>query len=207
MMNTKRLGLLAGAVVVIAAFAGAVAIASSVVERRLSPRPLPDRGTAIRPDDIPALEKEAVRSADGEAPGEVSLMAVRRGRAFYRVHRPDKAPCYAIGPSTAVRFSALACQDDFPSSAHPVLDQSVVMRSYDTSGKEVAARLVAVEGFAAEGVARVAVRDESGETASATVADNVYVVDPKTLPNGRPVEVVAYDADGAVVYRKDLGRG
>jgi hypothetical protein len=60
-------------------------------------------------------------------------------------------------------------------------------------------------GFAADGVARVDLVDGNGATiVSAPVVDNLYAA--TDIPQVAVAAIVAYDADGHVVYRKELRR-
>jgi len=129
------------------------------------------------------------------------LLAARNARSFYRLSRDDGSVCYAVNSSPDTdRIGNTVCPltpTQFPTPTTPVLDLSVFESTSHVPGDF---HVVAAQGFAADGVAKVALLDRQGRViARQRAADNVYAVD---LPPGRlAATVVAYDADGGEVFR------
>jgi hypothetical protein len=130
-----------------------------------------------------------------------SRLAVRNGRSFYRLVRADGGVCYAVNSTSMAdqigNTSCLTVQGSFPSPNQPVLDLSVFESTSHVPGDT---HLVAAQGFAADGVATVALLDESGRSVAHTRADkNVYALD---VPEKRvATTIVAYDRERAEVFR------
>lgn len=126
-------------------------------------------------------------------PSTLQLIEERAGVSFYSARRGDGTFCFAV-ESGAGR--AVGCDDGSPSGAvFPSAQRPIIDFSRFSGG----ARL---QGFAADGVASVALFDAAGaRIASAPVVDNVYVdVNPPTGAAG----VEALDAYGAVIYRRSF---
>jgi hypothetical protein len=66
-----------------------------------------------------------------------------------------------------------------------------------------AAKLLTLSGFAADGVARVALTETTGEVHDLAIENNTYF-DQASISD--PAYLVAYDRDGREVYRRDLRR-
>jgi hypothetical protein len=126
-------------------------------------------------------------------PSTLQLLATRDAITFYAARRPDGVVCFAVdsgggkgvgcdlGSPSGVRF---------PSPERPIID-------FSRDGTELA-------GFAADGVANVALVDPTGATLAATpVIDNVYA---DANPPAGGVAVEALDAHGAVIYRRTFGQ-
>jgi hypothetical protein len=130
-----------------------------------------------------------------------SLVAVRDGRTFYRLARDDGGVCYAVNStSDADRVGNTVCPltpTSFPTPTHPVLDLSVFESTSHAQGDT---HVVAAQGFAADGVAMVALLDAKGRViARGRPTGNVYALD---VPQGRVAStVVAYDRNRAEVFR------
>ena len=126
-------------------------------------------------------------------PPTMQLLDEREGVSFYGARRRDGRFCFAV-ESGAGR--AVGCDNGSPSgAAFPSAQRPIIDFSRFSGG----ARLV---GFAADGVAEVALFDASGvRIASAPVVDNVYAdVNPPAGAAG----VEALDAHGAVIYRRSF---
>jgi hypothetical protein len=131
--------------------------------------------------------------------GRLSLLTSENGRNYYRIDDTSRGTCYGSGPAgvpAELGIETCALSPPFPSAKRPVLDFSVVE---PVVGGNLA-RIVRVEGVAADGVKSVAWFDASGTTiARVPVAKNVYSL---TKP---PTDAIAgfsaFDASGAVVYR------
>ena len=124
-------------------------------------------------------------------PSTLELLGTREGISFYAAHKP-LGYCLAVVESAKPvgsqrPASDVGCEngsDSFPSARNPV--------SVFPVGRRFA-------GFAADGVASVALVDTSGRTlASANVSQNLFV--GGAMPIG-PVTVVALDAQGDVLAR------
>jgi hypothetical protein len=130
-----------------------------------------------------------------------SLLAVRDNRAFYRLLREDGTVCYAVNSTnepdhvgnTVCPLTPLS----FPTPTQPVLDLSIFESTSHVIGD---VHVVAAQGFAADGVATVALLDRDGRViARGRPVGNVYAVDVAT---GRlATTVVAYDRRKAEVFR------
>jgi hypothetical protein len=124
-------------------------------------------------------------------PSTLELLGTREGISFYAAQKP-LGYCLAVVESATPEglqrpASDVGCEngsDSFPSARNPV---SV----FPVGGR--------FAGFAADGVASVALVDGSGRTlASANVSQNLFV--GGAMPMG-PVTVVALDAHGDVLAR------
>jgi hypothetical protein len=130
----------------------------------------------------------------------VSRMATRAGRFFYRLVQPDGTVCYAIDTTGGDHLGNTSCPASgttFPTSSDPVLDLSIFESTSHIPGDF---HIVSAQGFAADGVASVALLNSDGRLVSRKrTAGNVYALD---VPSGRAAtSVVAYDARGSEVYR------
>jgi len=139
--------------------------------------------------------------------GKVELIATRNSRAFYVIRRSDGRLCYSIGDirknltpaqrELRTRFGSTGCIDPrvFPSKAVPVLDYSYY--SYRRSDAE--SRLVGLQGFAADPVARVGVIGRDKRIVfSVAVENNVYTAGKKGIAGARGI--VALDDEGKVLW-------
>jgi hypothetical protein len=128
-------------------------------------------------------------------------LALRNGRAFYRLARRDGSVCYSVN-TTGVddRIGGTMCphaDSTFPSPSRPILDFSLFEATSHVRGDT---HLITGQGFAADGVASVALVDETGHViARAPTSSNVYTLD---VPEGDvATAVAAYDDDGTEVAR------
>jgi hypothetical protein len=137
----------------------------------------------------PAM-RAALQRAGAVAPGR--MLALRDGRAFIEFDRATGGNCYGIRRREVARFS-FTCWSDFPSTAHPLLDQSVFGANV---GEPI--HVIEAQGFAADGVAAVAVEDATGTTVARTsVVGNVYSIEG--LP-ATGIRLVALDGSGRVLF-------
>jgi hypothetical protein len=121
-------------------------------------------------------------------PSTLHLLGMRDGITFYAAQKPDGTYCFAVTEASTPAGGQLPAADDvgcdggFPSVGAPV---SV----FPVGGR--------FAGFAADGVASVALVDDSGATlATADVKDNLFV--GGAMPTG-PIILEALDADGHVL--------
>jgi hypothetical protein len=120
-------------------------------------------------------------------PTTLHLLGTRDGITFYAAQKPDGTYCFAVTETSTPAGgqrppSDVGCDGAFPSAGAPV---SV----FPVGGR--------FAGFAADGVASVALVDDSGATlATANVKDNLFV--GGTMPTG-PIIVEALDAGGRVL--------
>ena len=128
---------------------------------------------------------------------EATRLAVRGGRAFYRIG----SDCYAVGPAVPTRdyvYGQIRCRTKFPSAEQPILDFSTFGSRIDPM-----ASVTRSEGFAADGIARVAFLSATGELlAETSVENNTYSF--ASLPKTRVGELHAYNAADQVVFSREL---
>lgn len=123
-------------------------------------------------------------------PSTLQLLDERDGISFYAARRADGKLCFAVDSANGKGLGCVLGGPAFPSPERPIIDFSRF------SG---GARLV---GFAADGVASVALLDASGAViATAPVIDNVYA---NANPPAGAVAVEALDSSGSVVYRRSF---
>jgi hypothetical protein len=127
------------------------------------------------------------------------VLAVRRGRVFYRLSTLTGDPCFGVGfASDAGSPGSVDCpRGGFPSGGSPVLDFSV----YEGTRHEVRElSLFRIEGFAADGVAAVQFFRPNGAIAlTVPVSGNVYSA--AGVPKGPISGFAAVDKDGKRVWR------
>jgi len=127
------------------------------------------------------------------------VLAVRHGRALYRMQLANGTPCFGAGPAAALGTpgSVVCPHGGFPSSGDPVLDLSV----YEGTRRDARDfSLFRVEGFAADGVAAVHFLRPNGEVAlSVPVSGNVYSA--ADVPKGSIAGFAAVDKDGKRLWR------
>jgi hypothetical protein len=128
-----------------------------------------------------------------------SVLAVRGGRAFYRLDRAGDTPCFGVGRSGDVgNPGAVVCpRGGFPASGSPVLDLSV----YESTRHDVRDfSLFRVAGFAADGVAAIEFFRPNGSVAlTVPVSGNVYAT--SDVPPGPIAGYAALDAHGERLWR------
>jgi hypothetical protein len=152
--------------------------------------------SALELDQVTSLER--VGFSDG-----VRKLGERAGTAFYVGRSRSGGLCFGTGPATGPRpaFHLLACQGRqgvFPSQQMPIADFSP-MRGHEGSNDVYVWKL---KGFAADGVAAVAVRDANGVLHSTPVTGNVYATNELPVIPAR--EIVALDSDERVLYAERL---
>jgi hypothetical protein len=151
------------------------------------------------PLDLPASDPRTARLEARGFSAVVQVIAVRGGRRYIRLTRTNGRPCYAIGTVAAARpvatwlcgtaSAAYVGATDFPSPVAPILD-------FSTHGPS---HLTRVGGIAADGIARVVVKDREGRgLVWLPVKDNVYDSGATPLP-GAAVQLAAEDARGRVL--------
>jgi len=127
------------------------------------------------------------------------VLAVRHGRALYRMQLANGTPCFGVGPAAALGTpgSVVCPHGGFPSSGDPVLDLSV----YEGTRRDIRDfSLFRVEGIAADGVAAVHFLRPNGEVAlSVPVSGNVYSAE--SVPKGSVAGFAAVDKDGKRLWR------
>jgi hypothetical protein len=139
--------------------------------------------------------------------GKVELIATRNATAFYVIRRGDGRLCYSIGDirkdltpaqfEGRMRFSPSGCIDPrvFPSRAMPVLNFSY----YSYRPGDAESRLVGLQGFAADSVAKIGVIGRDKRIVfSVPVENNVYTAGKKGIAGARGI--VALDKDGKVLW-------
>jgi hypothetical protein len=128
-----------------------------------------------------------------------NVLAVRHGRALYRLELATGAPCFGVGPAGDVGNpgSVICPRGGFPSSSDPVLDFSV----YESTRHDVKDfSLFRVEGFAADGVAAVQFFRPNGEVVlTVPVSGNVYSA--ASVPKGPIAGFAALDKEGKRMWR------
>jgi hypothetical protein len=148
--------------------------------------------TEGRPVDVarsPLARRAGARSA--------SLLAVRAGRAYYRLD--GAGTCFGAGPAAQVGdLGSVDCpRGPFPTSDRPVLDFSIYEATVRGS-RELS--LYRAEGIAADGVSAVAFLRPNGAIAlKVPVSRNVFSA--SSVPRGPIKGVAALDASGRELWR------
>jgi hypothetical protein len=131
---------------------------------------------------------------------EVRKLDERAGVTFYGARNAAGSFCLGIGLAATPSIDALTCEgsgNSFPSSAEPIADFSSIDANGDTT------TVTRLAGFANDSVMRIAILATDGSTiASTPVVNDIYASDQ--LPPEPASEIVAYDATGAVVFRRSL---
>jgi hypothetical protein len=123
-----------------------------------------------------------------------NLLAVRHGRALYRLQLANGAPCFGAGRASDIGApgSVVCPRGGFPSGGDPLLDFSVY-EGMRHDFRELS--LYRVEGFAADGVAAVQFFRPNGDVAlTVPVSGNVYSAG--SVPEGPVAGFAAVDKDG-----------
>lgn len=133
-------------------------------------------------------QRQARRLSGAPTSGPLVLLAIRDGRAFYRLG-DARAHCYAAGDAHSVgTVGAVGCWDD----AQPLMDFSVVDLS---SGSQSEMKFFRIEGIAADQVSSVGVLGSNGDVvARVPVVGNVYAMPAPPGASGRGL--VALDSRG-----------
>jgi hypothetical protein len=138
-----------------------------------------------------------------EAGGTVRLIRKSGDRAFYRVG----SGCFGIGDAVPApnRLGQIMCSPEFPTAERPILDFTQY-RTPVVNGKPGRRFIARSEGFAADGVAKIAFRDANRRIIAETaVIENAYRFD--TLPFDLPADLVALNPAGDVVYVQPVFAG
>jgi hypothetical protein len=137
---------------------------------------------------VQLTQRQAQRLSGAPASGPLSLLAVREGRAFYRLG-DGGARCFAVGDARSLgTVGAVGCWDE----SQPLMDFSVVDVS---SGSRSEMKFFRIEGIAADQVSSVGVLGPNGDiVARVPVVRNVYAT---SAPPGAPGRgLVAFDNRG-----------
>jgi hypothetical protein len=128
-----------------------------------------------------------------------NVLAVREGRALYRLNRANGDPCFGVGPANELGTpgSVICPRGGFPTAGNPVLDFSV----YEGIRRDVRElSLFRIAGFAADGVAAVEFIRPNGDVAiTVPVIGNVYAT--ADVPKGPIAGFAAVDKGGQRVWR------
>jgi hypothetical protein len=142
------------------------------------------------------------RQGDGlPSSGQAFLLATRGSTAYLRVPLTDGQTCFFTGRAAERGAFALGGGSCWtPAARFPILDLSPIQASGPGGFK-----VLAVQGFAADGVAAIALKDLDGQTIAETaVRDNVYKL--TAYPPGGVSALVALDAGGHVLQRVNYSR-
>jgi hypothetical protein len=158
-----------------------------------------NRGTPFSAPVDDRLADRLQATGMGRALEDISLLATRGDRAYYRMG----GECYAVGRASSATFApgAISCSPQFPSPASPILDFTVFGSTAGPDERPQPQNMTvhASQGIAADGVAKVAFVDPDGQViAEAPVLGNVYRFD--RAPAGNATKLVAYSATGEVVF-------
>ena len=148
-------------------------------------------------------ETDARTLVSGGGKPELHLLGKRGVRAFYTAPGRAGGRCFATGSLASGRIGVLACPSpnapegtpDFPSKEQPILDMSPAV--LDPATDEIHHFWLA--GFAADGVAKVAIIDSDGVVHAARVSNNIYFAE---LPRVKERALIAVDTNGLEVYRR-----
>jgi hypothetical protein len=184
-----------GATVGVVAIVAGVMIATGSGQRPAPSLPLDRLSAAGAPIaiELPMDRRALVRMERTDS--SIRIIAQHGQRSFYRV--AGQSDCYAVGPTvpTEYRLGQIGCAANFPSPARPVLDFSIF------AGPRSELRMTRGEGFAADGIASVALEDAAGAVlAESQVDKNTYAfADP---PKAAVARLVALDRDGHPVFTR-----
>ena len=160
----------------------------SRVSARGTPFPLPVHDRFVRSLIAGGYERTAV------------LLATRAGRRYFRLPLTNGKSAFGTGRpglSSGVGMIVGGGTPRFPSADNPLLDMSTVGAT--TANRTM--RFLHVGGIAADGVARVVVKDREGRGLLwLPVRDNVYDSGATAVPAGA-VQLDAQDAKGRTVAR------
>jgi hypothetical protein len=162
--------------------------ALSRVSARGTPYPLPVDDPFVRHLIAGGYERTAV------------LLATRAGRKYFRLPLTNGKSAFGTGRAglpSGVGLIVGAGTPRFPSADNPLLDMSTV----GATANKRTMRFLHVGGIAADGVARVVVKDREGRGLLwLPVRDNVYDSGTTQVPAGA-VQLDAQDAKGQTVAR------
>ena len=160
-------------------------------------------GTPVK--DLTPREKFLMSEFDMK--GKAELIATRGSSAFYVIRGSDGRICYSVGENRRnltpaqkreqFRFGGADCIDArlFPSRAMPVLSHAY----FSFRPGDDAARMVGIQGFAADPVAAVGVIGRQNKISlKVPVGGNVFSGGKRMVPGGRGL--VALGKDGRVLW-------
>jgi hypothetical protein len=187
-MTRERALLLSAAVLVAVCTAVPIASWAEASQRGTLSR-LSNSGRAIAPAQTGFARRAGVR--------RVSLLAVRGGRAYYKVDA--NGTCFGAGPAADVgQLGSVDCpRGPFPTADRPVLDFSIY-EATDRGSRDLS--LFRAEGFAADGVSSVAFLRPNGKVAF-TVPVHTNVFATTAVPRGLIKGLAALDGSGKEVWR------
>ena len=138
---------------------------------------------------VPASQRADVARFEASSFRQI---ATRNGRAYFVANRRGGGLCVSVGNIGGRRLlGSILCTPDFPSASRPILDNTVFVGSLGRPPLPWR-----FEGFAADGVASVALMMGNGDlTAETPVEANVYSR-TEGLPKQPINAIVALDADG-----------
>jgi len=187
-MNRKLKLTLAGILLCAAVAAGVLVTQGGASRDHASLSNRGGRAVAIR-----GLRMKSARIASG------NVLAVREGRALYRLKRASGEPCFGVGPADELGSpaSVICPRGRFPSAGDPVLDFSV----YEGTRHDMRElSLYRVQGFAADGVATIEFLRPNGKVAlTVPVVRNVYAT--ASVPTGPIAGMAALDKGGKRLWR------
>jgi hypothetical protein len=142
---------------------------------------------------------DVARSAFARQTGvrQASLLAVRAGRAYYRLD--NDGTCFGAGPAAQIgELGSVDCpRGPFPTSDRPVLDFSVY-EGTTRGSRELS--LYRAEGIAADGVSAIAFLRPNGNVAlKVPVSQNVFFA--TSVPRGPITGLAALDSSGRELWR------
>ncbi len=142
----------------------------------------------------------------GSSATSAGLLGTSNERSFYKVGEN----CYGVGPEKGSPASSpervlgrVVCNKSFPSADMPLLDFSVLHGVQGSDGNPTDLIVVRSEGFAADGISSVSLRDASGDIVATTaVVGNTYSFS-SVVPQAK--ELVAVGRDGNQVATTPFG--
>jgi hypothetical protein len=122
---------------------------------------------------------------------------------FFTASAAHGGLCFAVGPASTRHIRVLFCPSQeatprFPSDNAPILDMSG--KAMSNEGRVI---FLDLAGFAADGVAEVAVIDSNGVRHAARVQRNVFA--RRNMPGESIEAIVALDASGSEILRREVG--
>ncbi|HMI98511.1 MAG TPA: hypothetical protein VK488_01625 [Gaiellaceae bacterium] len=187
------------AAVIFGASAGSLTTAYAVAGSG-APSASPESLTTISTEGTPVPLTSRLRALP-DSTAQAFLMATLGPTAYFRVPLADGGACFYTGRATdgeAYELGAGSCWT--PAPRFPILDLSPIQAS-GSGGFQV----LQIQGFAADGVSTIAVKDLDGNViAEAAVHNNVYKI--TAYPPGGVSELVGLDDGDHVVQRITYSR-
>jgi hypothetical protein len=195
----RKSGLLLITVVALAAIGSALGVMAA---ESGNPEPglvtMSNDGVPITPS--PNVSKVLVHTKTNQ--GQLRLLGEREGLSFYKMVGTDRGSCFGIGYGIGndAALNLISCSI-FPNNKEPVLDSSV----FEFDKQSGVSRWDQVQGWAADGVASIAVLDEAANVvAEKTVTGNIYAITRSELAGTTATKILARDTSGATVFEKDV---